>query len=1228
MKNQLQPRVSFSSLVIKRTHPCVAFLSSSPGGVFTFEKWQMWRGIAEAARNYGVNLLYVSGEAFEESPQSVLYNLIGKHNVDGLILWNAFFSWHSTIEKTQKFIEQYRPLPIVSIEQTLDGACNLLLDNSQGIRDVLTHYVEVHGYTKIAFLNQENSYSSQIREDAFRRVMQVRGLDPGLVGTLAELDSRGLRPGVDYQAVISHTDHHAVQTIEALHARGLRVPDDVAITGFNDGLEARGSLPPLTTVRLPFHKQGLQAVEMLARWIGGEKPQEQITTPVQLILRRSCGCLEPLAEDAASSYHPNIQSALVGTAPNQGVSENVYYLSGQSLKVLLAGKRNEMIAQLASVLATPVESQAFTWAENIYDSFVAALVKPTNGNAGATPREYLKKLSVIVRDALEEGANVSRWHAAITILRRSIRPYLHGQMLDLAEDLWQQARVFIGQSAIRAEVHRNWKTAQRADVLRSLDSDLMTSADFNELLNALTDGLSKLDISNFSLILYEDTGMEGNWAQFILAVRDGKRVQIGTESQRFSLKDLLPSEFIVDDQASGLVIEALHLKEEQLGYMVFQTDPPPDATQCDVYQALRIQLSSAIKEVRLRQKLQDALQRAEEANLLKSRFLSMVSHELRTPINLIVGLSEMSMRQQKNNRKANLEVLQKYNEQIFTSGQHLDRLIRDVLDLASSQAGQMNLICGPLNLEPVIHDVVGIGKQLAEQKKLHFRVELPEKIPQVWGDKTRLRQILLNLISNAVKFTAHGEVALVVKVEPPEIFISIEDTGLGIAKEEQGSIFDEFHQSNRTTVRGYGGIGLGLAITRRLVEMHGGKIWVTSNGWEGSGSAFCFTLPILATPSPGDLPGEDMKETLSQEGKVLVLTKTPGSAAKLVWRLEHHGFDVQEVVLDNDARFMERLAAAPPGAVVLDLAPASEQGWEIMKRLKESPASQDIPVLFYSLLANEDTGAVVEIDFLSKPIGTKQLIQALKRYGLSNGRKSTKTILMIDDEPTMLDLHTRMIQSAIPECKILTALSGMEGLRVMRSTLPDLVLLDLMMPEMDGFSVLKAIQSERALRNTPVIILSAQVLTQRDMERLSQGVAAVLEKGLFSAKETIARIECALSRNKRLGSESQRLVHHAMAFIHEHYTEPLSRGEIAHHLCVNEQYLSRCFNKEIDIGPMAYLSRYRIQKAKRLLEVGAMSVTQVALEVGFSSQSYFSRIFQQETGLTPTDYQSGLRPPQ
>jgi YesN/AraC family two-component response regulator len=218
-----------------------------------------------------------------------------------------------------------------------------------------------------------------------------------------------------------------------------------------------------------------------------------------------------------------------------------------------------------------------------------------------------------------------------------------------------------------------------------------------------------------------------------------------------------------------------------------------------------------------------------------------------------------------------------------------------------------------------------------------------------------------------------------------------------------------------------------------------------------------------------------------------------------------------------------------------------------------------------------------------------------------------------------------MIESKLPGCRVMTAQDAHRGMELMRNEAPDLLLLDLMMPETDGFAVLKMMQEEPSLRNIPVIVLSAQVLTRHDIQRLNQGVAAVLSKGMFEPQEILSRVECVLSRNQKLGSEAQRLVYQAIGYIHEHYKEPISRPEIARFLSINEQYLSRCFNKVIGIGPMAYLSRHRIMQAKKLLDRNSLSVTKVALEVGLSSQSYFSRIFQHEVGVTPSEYMHGKR---
>ena len=218
------------------------------------------------------------------------------------------------------------------------------------------------------------------------------------------------------------------------------------------------------------------------------------------------------------------------------------------------------------------------------------------------------------------------------------------------------------------------------------------------------------------------------------------------------------------------------------------------------------------------------------------------------------------------------------------------------------------------------------------------------------------------------------------------------------------------------------------------------------------------------------------------------------------------------------------------------------------------------------------------------------------------------------------------MQAQLPGCRVLAAENGAIALELIRRELPDLVLLDLMMPEMDGFAVLEALRAAETTRDIPVIVLTGQSLTEHDMARLNRGVAAVLGKGLFTAEETLAQVEAALVRERRLGSEVQRLVRRGMAYIHAHYTEELGRGDIARYLGVNESHLTHCFDREVGVPPMVYLNRYRIRQAKSLLETTTQSITEVAMAAGFSSPSYFARVFQREVGVSPRAYQRGERP--
>jgi AraC-like DNA-binding protein len=356
---------------------------------------------------------------------------------------------------------------------------------------------------------------------------------------------------------------------------------------------------------------------------------------------------------------------------------------------------------------------------------------------------------------------------------------------------------------------------------------------------------------------------------------------------------------------------------------------------------------------------------------------------------------------------------------------------------------------------------------------------------------------------------------------------------------------------------------------------------------------------------------------------VLVLAERVGGGERLRAYLAQQGFAVKEMVVGPTTDWLARLIAAPPGAVVLGQSPDSERGWETLRVLKSHPATRDIPVLFYSLMRGGESGAALDLDWVAKPVGAAELARALDRQGLSRV-KEEQTILVVDDEPGVLEMNVRIARSQSPSCRVLTARDGREALALIRQERPDLVLLDLMMPELDGFGVLEGMQQGETTRDIPVIVLTGQVLNQEDVQRLSRGVAAVLGKGLFTEEETLAHIAAALARRRELGSEPQRLVRRVVAYIQEHYAEPVSLDQVAGYFGMSASHLSRCFHQEMGVPFKTYLTRYRLNRAKELLADGRMSVTEVAVAVGFSSIAHFSRLFRREMGVSPARFRQGV----
>jgi CheY-like chemotaxis protein len=445
----------------------------------------------------------------------------------------------------------------------------------------------------------------------------------------------------------------------------------------------------------------------------------------------------------------------------------------------------------------------------------------------------------------------------------------------------------------------------------------------------------------------------------------------------------------------------------------------------------------------------------------------------------------------------------------------------------------------------------------------------------------------------------------------------VQDTGLGIPPEEQGEVFNAFRRSERSVSIGLPGLGLGLTICKMIVRMHEGTIDLKSTGIEGEGSTFIIKIPTVKLPIV-EIPhhaGEPIKSNKS----VLLLTSRPGSNVGLYESLKKHGIKIHEAAIEESEIWLAKLTDLAPDVIVLDVTNQSELTWRTLNTIKANELTRGIPTMLYA--STESKESLLRLDYLTKPFALEELTRALdQHWDTINPHKQIRTILVVDDEPNTLDLYARIVKSHSTANKVLLVNNGAQAIEIIRNKKIDLVLLDLQMPEMDGFDVIEAMREEKRTSKVPVIVLTGMVLTQEEMDRLNQGVAVILQKGLFSMEETIDHIETTLDQKQKLSSETQILIRQAMAYIHEHYRESISRKDIAQHINISNDYLTYCFRQELKTTPIRYIQRYRINLAKSLLKDTQKSITEIALDVGFSDSGYFSRIFHRETGVSPDQF--------
>jgi len=545
--------------------------------------------------------------------------------------------------------------------------------------------------------------------------------------------------------------------------------------------------------------------------------------------------------------------------------------------------------------------------------------------------------------------------------------------------------------------------------------------------------------------------------------------------------------------------------------------PSIDEGEVEFLRIIAANLSVAWENARLYQEAVETAERLKEVDRLKSQFLANMSHELRTPLNSIIGFSRVIL---KGIDGPITEQQRQDLEAIFNSGQHLLGLINDILDLSKIEAGKMELSFEPTDLKEIIRGVMSTAIALVKDKPIELQQSVPADLPTIIADSRRIRQVLLNLVSNAAKFTDQGFIRLEARVDGDFVTISVSDTGIGIPPDKLPRIFEAFTQVDASPSRKYGGTGLGLTISRSFVELHGGRIWVESE--LGKGSTFTFTLPIQGpaqvrveagpkaaeeAPSPVEAPAP----VPEAPGRVVLCVDDDEGVITLFRRyLDKQGYRV--VGLTDPFRVVEEARRIHPFAITLDVMMPGKDGWQVIQELKADPETRDIPVVMCTIVSEKGRGlSLGAADYLIKPILEQDLIAALDRLDREEGRHR---VLVVDDQPDDRNLLRRMIETQ-EGYEVMEAASGQEAIMLVHQRRPHIIILDLLMPEMDGFAVLEALKADETTRAIPIIVVTAKELTERDRQLLNNRIEALIQKGVLQQEELLEDVAAALRKLAR-----------------------------------------------------------------------------------------------------------------
>ena len=934
-------------------------------------------GIVEAARAAGANLVFFTS-CMQRAPfrlgerRNVVYDLARFEGIDGLVLLAGTLANHHGLDDLAQYCERYRPRPMSSVAAALEGMTGVLVDGQPALREGIRHLLEDHQFRRLAFIGgPEGNVEALERLRTYREILTASGLRPsdsfivtgdyqyesGVDAVRVLLDERG----ASFDAIVAANDTMALGAIDALRVRDIRVPRDVAIIGFDYISEARYSSPPLTTIRQPLRQEGMVAVEVLIKRLRGERVNDVVVLPAELVVRRSCGCYS----DGRRVSTSNVTAQMTGP--------DVEFTVEDALRL----RRPLILEAMREPVRGLLDGIPEGWDESLLDALI--------GDLGGASAGFTERVNTLLKETTRSGATGNPWQPALSSLHRELMPCLAADpvMRSRAEDLLAEARVLVGEAFEDTQAQHRLRIERRTRALAQAAEILSAAVDLESLGRALRECLAQLGVPSAYLVLDEDTSPAG--ARVAFAHDPGRDPGVLEALRNATIEGAsMPDGLLPIDRPYAMVVEPLFFKDDPLGYAIFEMGP----TEAFTYETLRVRISGALKVALLVEELRVRVGQLRQAQKMETlgQLSGAIAHDFNNLLQAIRGYAELAAITEPGSDELAADLLE-----IVRAADRASQLTRQLLTFSQPTRANARVVdvnaCVSQAI-PMIRRLLGPTIQLS--------AVLGPEAGNIVIDPTQLEQAIVNLCVNgrdampdggsvtietgrrvAVSATASGMTALETDrraqhpITPAMTFVAVSDTGVGIRPEVRERIFEPFFTTKETGQ----GTGLGLSIVYGIVRNAFGDIVVESE--PGNGTRFVLVFPTSGAAEEAPVLGV---EPSVHGSETVLLVEDEDAIRKLAERvLGDRGYRVLSAANAFEAR---ELWFANEGGVDLLLSDVTMPGLSGVAFAAELAASSRPPrALFISgRLPGEPAGSALPEGavFLPKPFSVSGLLDAVR----------------------------------------------------------------------------------------------------------------------------------------------------------------------------------------------------------------------------------------------------------